>query len=766
MSRDDFMRVGSAALNSIESLLSEWLPNGVREGREWCIGSRDGESGKSMKVCLAGDAAGVWSDFSADDSGSDLISLYAYIHRMEQVDAMKAVAASLGIDVVSSARERTAPAQAVPRGKEPVAKKPRTAWVTVLPVPVDAPAPPAAHMIRGMPAMQWRYTDQAGALLGMVYRFTTSDGGKEVLPCVYARHPETGAHDWRWMGFPEPRPLYLTTPLRDDVVVLVVEGEKCADAGFALLSTKLDVVSWQGGSKAIAKTDWSLLAGRRVILWPDADEPGAQAMAKLAAILLALGCAVKMVVNPDDVPEGWDIADAIADGVDVRALLSAAVVVSAPEAETISAPVPAGASGAAKTPSWTDQLIYKRASTALDDCRENVMMMLTNDPLLKGVVGLNEFSMLQVKRIAPPWGSDLGEWNEGDDFELGTYIAKNYGVVIKSDAAIEKAVAHAARLNRFNPVTDYLRGLAWDGVPRLHTWVHQVMGATDTEYHALVGSLFMLSMVARAFQPGCQMDTAPVFEGGQGEGKSSAMRILGGDWYSETPFKIGDKDGYLAIQGVWLYEIAELDSFNRAETTGIKAFMSNLNDRFRAPYGRRMIDAPRRTCFCGTTNQDEYFKDTTGNRRFLPVACGLIDLATLKKIRDQLFAEAVHLYDAGSRWYPTKEESRILIEPQQEQRELEDVWKPRLFRYVQGIAESESRVGIQRLNEVTAEELLTKALHIEIGKISAAKGESMRISVIMKKMGWVKKRRSGGAREWFYLRGEGALDDGDVNESV
>jgi len=755
VSREDFLRVASAALTSIESLVGDWLPNGVREGREWCVGSRDGEAGKSMKICLSGDAAGRWSDFSAGDSGGDLISLYAYIHGLEQVDAMKAIATSLGIDVGSApTRERIAPAQAVVRGKEVVAKRPRTSWVPVFPVPVDAPSPPAAHMIRGIPAMQWRYTDQSGAFLGMVYRFLTSDGGKEVLPCVYARHPETGAHDWRWMGFPDPRPLYLTAPLRDDFVVLVPEGEKCADAGFGLLGAKLDVVSWQGGSKAISKTDWTLLAGRRVILWPDADEAGAQAMAKLSAILLGLGCTVKMVVNPDDVPEKWDIADAITEGVDVRALLAAAVMVSADEGEPESIPTPpaAGASGALGAPEWMAELIRKKVNGQLDDCRENVMMILTNDPKLKGVVGLNEFAMLQEKRIAPPWGGDLGEWGEGDDFELGCYMASTYGLVIKSDSAIEKAVAHAARVNRFNPVTDYLRSVKWDGVPRLHTWVNEVMGAENTEYHALVGTLFILSMVARAFKPGCQIDTAPVFEGGQGEGKSSAMRVLGGDWYSETSFKIGDKDGYLAIQGVWLYEIAELDSFNRAETTGIKAFMTNLNDRFRAPYGRRMMDYPRRTCFCGTTNQDEYFKDTTGNRRFLPVSCGVINLALLKEIRDQLFAEAVHLFDSGSRWYATREETRILIEPEQEKREVEDVWKPRLFRYVEGIAETESPIALRRLTEVTAEELLTKALHIEIGKISAAKGETMRIAGIMKKMGWAKKRRSSGLRDWFYER--------------
>lgn len=785
MAGNDFKDVSSAALNSIESLLLQWLPNGVREGNEYCVGSRHGEAGRSLKIRILGDKAGVWSDFAEGGTGSDLISLYVYLNGVAPVEAMKAIAADLGMNVVSPARVRTAPAQAQSRGISTSEKKPRTEWQPILPVPEGSPPPPAAHVIRGKPTAAWGYINQVGQLLGMVYRFVRSDGGKEVLPCVFARHPVTGAAEWRWISFPDPRPLYLASPLRPDKKVLIVEGEKCADAAFAMLGSRADVVSWPGGGKAVGKVDWSPLAGKRVVIWPDCDskreqrtpdeiaagvlaeskpfkpeekQPGIAAAENIASQLVKLGCEVKIMTipAPGTILDGWDIVDAINEGYSVDRILALmqslrdpACLVEQKDKEIKSTPRSAGASPVL---GWMTNLIYKKSNGQLEDCRENVMMILVHDPLLAGVIGLNEFSMLQMKCKSPPWGGDLGEWNEGDDFELGSYLAQNYQLVIKSDSAIEKAVAHAARINRFNPVTDYLSSLRWDGVNRLDSWISEVMGAPTNQYHSLVGRLFLLSMVARAFQPGCQMDTAPVFEGGQGEGKSSAMRILGGDWYSETPFKIGDKDGYLAIQGIWLYEIAELDSFNRAETTGIKAFMSNLNDRFRAPYGRRMINAPRRTCFTGTTNQDEYFKDTTGNRRFLPVSCGSINLSLLRDIRDQLFAEAVHLFSAGERWYPTKEETRNLIEPEQEKRELEDVWKPRLFRYVEGISETEDRIPRMRLTEVTAEELLTKALHIEIGKISAAKGETMRIGVIMKKMGWTKKRRSSGARDWYYQR--------------
>ena len=425
-----------------------------------------------------------------------------------------------------------------------------------------------------------------------------------------------------------------------------------------------------------------------------------------------------------------------------------------------STPGPAGAEPLvlpgddAAPPTWHESLIRKPSNNRIEDCRENVYTILVNAPELQGLVALDEFAMMQVKRRAPPWRHEPGEWTEEDDFGLGMVLAQRFGLVIKANGAIETAVAQAARSNKFNPVTDYLSSVQWDGVERLPTWLNTVAGVAQSPYYALIGRLILLSMVARAYRPGCQMDYAPVFEGGQGAGKSSLLRVLGGKWYKETPFKVGDKDGYLAIQGAWLYEIAELDSFNKGDITTIKAFITNTIDDFRMPYGRRNAKYPRRTCFAATTNQDEYLKDTTGARRFWPIRCGAIDLGLLAAIRDQLFAEAVILFRAGTPWHPTREEERDLIKPEQEEREVDDVWYPRLYRFCEGISEAEDRIPTPRLTEVTTEILLTQALRIEIGKLSAAKTESTRVGNCMKRMGWTRKRRGGGAREWYYVRPE------------
>lgn len=166
-------------------------------------------------------------------------------------------------------------------GQEPPARQPARSkdgnvepcpWLPILPVPDHAGEPPKAHIKRGLPERIWCYRDAAGKPLGYVYRFRTSTGGKEILPLVFARNDKSSAEEWRWMAFPEPRPLYGLDRLaaKPDATVLLVEGEGCADAGDALLP-EFAVMSWPGGGKAVKKADWRPLAGRKVIAWPDAD---------------------------------------------------------------------------------------------------------------------------------------------------------------------------------------------------------------------------------------------------------------------------------------------------------------------------------------------------------------------------------------------------------------------------------------------------------------------------------------------------------------
>ena len=330
----DFKEVAAAALQSIDTLLRQWLPNGKQENSEWSSSNptRNDRNPGSFKINLK---SGVWSDFSTGDSGGDLISLYAYLHGLEQLAAMKEVAGYLGMDSV----EYSKPVQ--PKILPATVKNPRTDWVPILPAPAGVEEPPKAHIKRGLPEAVWLYFDQANQLLGCVYRFKTSDGGKETLPLVYAEHP-SGKREWRWMGFPEPRPLYGLDRLAEypDAPVMIFEGEKCADAGQSVFDG-LPCLTWPGGTQAVSKIDWSPLAGRRVIIWPDADsqrekqlpdveeepplkaaadQPGLKAAIKIAGILADLDCRVEIVniPEPGTLPNGWDIADALVEGWDAE----------------------------------------------------------------------------------------------------------------------------------------------------------------------------------------------------------------------------------------------------------------------------------------------------------------------------------------------------------------------------------------------------------------------------------------------------------------
>jgi len=382
------------------------------------------------------------------------------------------------------------------------------------------------------------------------------------------------------------------------------------------------------------------------------------------------------------------------------------------------------------------------------DCRENVFTFLMNHPRLKGMVAFDEFSYRIVKLKAPPWASTPGEWTTSDDYELGLWLAQTKGVrlIVKSEATLAAGVAMAANRAKFHPVRDYLQAVEWDGVPRLAHWTHECLGTADTTYTRLVGRWFLLGMVNRVLNPGCQMDNMIVLEGVQGKMKSSALRALAGEWFADTPIRIGDKDALLNLAGVWLYEVAELDSFNKAEVTAVKQYVSSRVDRVREPYSRRPLDRKRSCVLAGTTNQHEYFKDSTGSRRFWPLACdGDVDLAKLQAWRDQLFAEAVHELARGERYHPTREEAAAYIEPEQESREITDPWFERIAMWVESPAQELDK-------SYTTSQILTGALHVPADRIDGARQMATRVGIVMRKLAWEKKRDSDGARLWRYWR--------------
>ncbi len=198
-----------------------------------------------------------------------------------------------------------------------------------------------------------------------------------------------------------------------------------------------------------------------------------------------------------------------------------------------------------------------------------------------------------------------------------------------------------------------------------------------------VWKCFLISAVARVYEPGCKADHVPIIEGPQGIWKSSAVEALASPWFTDELADLGSKDAAMQTHAAWIIEVAELDSMGKPEVSKIKAFISRTVDRFRPPYGRRVIEAPRQCVFVGTTNSSEYLKDATGARRFWPVKAGKIDLAAIKRDRDQLWAEAVTLHKEGVVWWPDANTTR-LAEVEQAARLVPHPWLENIEKHIEG----------------------------------------------------------------------------------
>lgn len=394
-------------------------------------------------------------------------------------------------------------------------------------------------------------------------------------------------------------------------------------------------------------------------------------------------------------------------------------------------------------------------------CLENVVTILLRAPEWQRVLAYNDFALAMEKRELPPYEQPAaGEWTDADDDELDLWLSQRFDLRAGKEVCA-RAAGIVARRNAYHPVREYLEGLRWDGEPRLRTWLQRWLGAqvpaddqrAHPEYYAKAGSWWLISAVARIFRPGCQADHVLLLEGEQGIGKSSALRILFGEWFSDTPLRIGDKDSYGALRGVWGYELAELDSLNRAETSASKAFFTSIEDKYRPPYGHRDIRAKRQVVFAGTVNHDQYLRDSTGNRRYWPVRCGDLALRgpdSLEAVRDQLFAEAVVNFRAGELWYPVEADDRQLFSDHQAEREVGDVYEDLIYQ------------GTIGKDEIGMAAIFADILDTEPAKMTRA--EQTRVGEAMRRLGWEKKRvRSGAQRSYVYVRkghGPAPADEG------
>lgn len=805
-----FKELADALLARADHLVPAWLPGGAHRNGEWVCAGLGGGAGSSCSVNLK---TGQWADFAGDDRGGDLVSLYRAIQGIDSMGrAALMVARDEGLEDVAGVQRDAQHQRPVRPEPPPPTAKPRgdEGWVTVRPVPANAPGPVFKHYHRQPEDLVRKAEYRVGVELhGYVVRFKTSNGGKDDLPFTWCQSTKDGSLAWKWRQFDSPRPLYLPGhALPNGRTVVLVEGEKKAEILQSMLEQGAPgvycVASWPGGCKAWAKADWSWLAGCTVLAWPDCDskreqltakernackdeaEAEAAALAKpfkpahkqpgMAAMLgighhlvKEHGCTVSLLAieAPGVKPDGWDAADAIeADGWDfdrVLAFLGTAYALPpegadlpAPAAEK-SARTPVGTQAGGEAKSTDDDAVsgdlpwwlkgyWDAVKGRWNVSRKTIIAALRHDEELANGLGFNLLSnTMELRQDWPFPKGRAGRISGSLDLLLGDWLSHKYKLPAVSRQAITEAMETVAHENEWHPIQEWLQGLKWDGTSRIDKWLIWTLGEKPetlspimAEYFALVGRYWLLGMVYRVMEPGCKFDYCPVLEGPGGLGKSTLVEVLASShWYADTPFQIGQgKESQEQVQGVWAYELGELSQMGKAEVTAVKAFITSKVDRYRPAYARTIEEFPRQCVLIGTTNENTYLRDRTGNRRFWPVPVRQnIRTAWLARNREQLFAEAYALYFDGAQYTPSREQEERLFVPMQESRLIESAVTSELMTVLTRVP-GKGTYGdmVNNLTDFVTIDQLCHALGADPGKAPA--GMQSEIRAWMNAQGW------------------------------
>lgn len=333
-------------------------------------------------------------------------------------------------------------------------------------------------------------------------------------------------------------------------------------------------------------------------------------------------------------------------------------------------------------------------------------------------------------------------------------------------SVVQDAIELYARQNRYHPVRDYLHSLQWDNETRIRGWLSRYLGVEGCNYSDEIGRLFLIAMIARVMRPGCKVDYMLILEGPQGALKSTACKVLAGKWFSDNLPDLARGDAVrlsMHLRGKWLIEIAEMSSFNAAESHKLKEFLTQTEERYTPKYGRQEVKEPRQCIFVGTTNEGAYLKDATGARRFWPVKVGEIKIDDLIRDRDQLLAEAFAEFQSGAQWWPDREFEAAHIAPQQEARYEADPWEEAIEAWLGGgpvfatdgtpvCDEQGNQISNAKIDRCTVNGVLSGSIGLKTGMFGTR--EQRRVSVIFQRWKWPRKKTNG--RDYYIRPGSGA----------
>jgi len=661
----DFNLIKQTALLRSEELLIEWYPEGKIRGQEFLIGSPEGEPGKSMSINLM---KGMGADFATGQKFGDLLDVYCARFNVEPKQAAVELGQRLGIKV-QLPKERK-PVQGVRKQEAPKEEPPST-WQEAF-TKSSFSYPPEGTSFerddfiipnRGRPDHVYVYRDTEGAPVFAVTRWNEEkDEGKNKL-----FSPWCWNDGWVRKGTPTPRMPYGLETLKNDRNVLIVEGEKAAEAAKAMFPQN-PVLSWPNGAAAVRSTDWSALKRRKVIVWPDNDAPGRAALADLAEILTPIIDGPLRYVDTTSMEPGFDAADM--EGVTQEQAFAfvkeRTKIWEAPKIEKpyVEEPLPEKIEPDDKHEIWEKLNLEVKPKGGPYPSVDNAVRILTYR-IPDGHLHYDSF-LNQIRF----WQND--QFVKLQDHHLITLtiaIQREYHIQEMKKQTVADAVAFYARSKVRNCLREWIESLQWDGVKRIDSLFVNGFGCEDNEYTRAVSKNFLVGMMARAIRPGCQLDTLPILEGNQGIGKSQGLKALAGEFYADIDSAIGSKEFAEQIQGKWLVELSELSAMRPSEVERVKSGITRTVDVYREPFAILATDHPRQCVFAGTTNQSNYLLDDSGNRRFWPVKCGVIDKTWITSHREQIFAEAFVAINSGATWWEIpqeqtkrEQEARMLID--------------------------------------------------------------------------------------------------------
>lgn len=528
--------------------------------------------------------------------------------------------------------------------------------------------------------------------------------------------------------------------------VIIVEGEKDV---LALEALGLPATTNAGGAGKWLPGYNEALRGKRIAIIHDNDGPGIKHGELLVRELLPFAAEVRCLRCPD--PHN-DVSDWIAAGATRSDVLLR--IKGTSESNPSDLKVESNSVTSVESVHWWDGLLISEKGPR--SLLANALHAMRFAPPLKNALSFDSFTQSMVIERDLPWGTLKGDkWSDRDDALFAEWLQKEDIRVGPDPASV--AATTVAHENTHDSLVDYLESLVWDCKPRLHM-LARMLGAKTTLAEELV-RLFMISAAARALRPGCQVDHMLVLEGIQGARKSTALRTifdpLDLGWFRDDLPALDTKDSLLQLTGAWCVEIAELEAINskRADNERVKAFITRRVDSYRPPYGRRVVDVPRRTVFAGSTNETAYLKDTTGNRRFWPVSCvDEINVDEIRRNREQMWAEAVAAFVTGESWWiDDQNEANDDIREVQESRRVTDPWETIIEHFL-------------RARSITTMSECFHQLGVSTERQSQLDGN--RIGRIVRSLGWTRRKyRQGNESSWVYVADSSMLNE-DIQKEM